>query len=82
MHQSVVLNIFLFLLLSSLSLSLSCLVSGYCCLITQTLELKTSEGETIYNHHGLNLLRVLHCIFLFYLVLSVHVRRNVLHEVK
>lgn len=44
MWQSMGLNIFLFLPLSSLSLSYSCPASRCCCLIIQTLELKTSKG--------------------------------------
>lgn len=71
---SVGLNGFLFL--SSLSLSFSCPVSGCCCLITQTLKLKTSKGETIYNHCCLDILSVRHCIFPFYLALCLHLRRD------
>lgn len=50
--------------LFSLSLSFSCHVSGCCCLITHNQKLKTSKGETIYNHHNLNLLCVIHCVLL------------------
>ena len=63
--QSVSLNIFLFSRLSSLSPPFSCPVSGCCCPITQTLKLKTSTGETVYNHHCLNIHGVVHCISLY-----------------
>ena len=75
MCQSVSLNISLFSPLSSLSPPFSYPVSGCCCLITQTLKLKTSTGETVYNHHRLNIPRVMHCICL-YLVLCARLRRD------
>lgn len=68
--QSVSLKMFLFSPLSSVSPPFSCPVSGCCCLITQTLKLKTSTGETVYNHHCLNIPGVMHCICL-YLVLCL-----------